>query len=156
MAPLIVLVGSFLLFRVAGALGFRALRENTLSGRLAVACMFLLTASAHFGSRRPDLVRMVPPGLGDAERLVTITGILEVVGAAALLVPRTSRLAALALAVLLLAMFPANVRAAREGLTIGGTSTMPLAPRALLQAVFIAAILAAGFGRVRRPAPRAP
>jgi uncharacterized membrane protein len=114
--------------------------------------MFVLTASAHFGSRRPDLVRMVPPALGDPELLVTLTGIAELAGAAALLVPRTSRLAAVALALLLVALFPANMRAAREGLTIGGAPATPLVPRAFMQVVFIGAILAAGFGRaVRRP-----
>jgi len=156
MAPLLALVGCFLALRVAGALGVRSLRDPVLAGRLAVAAMFLLTASAHFGSRRPDLVRMVPPGLGDPELLVTLTGIAEVVGAVGLLVPRTSPLAAVALALLLVAMFPANVRAAREGLTIGGAAATPLLPRAILQLVFIAAILAAGFGRRLRQASVAP
>jgi uncharacterized membrane protein len=159
MAPLILLVASFLLLRVAGALGVRALAGWVIPARLAVASMFLLTASAHFGSRRPDLVRMVPPGLGDPELLVTLTGIAELLGAAALLVPRTSRLAAVALALLLVALFPANVRAAREGLTIGGVPATPLVPRAILQVVFIGATLAAGFGpragvRTRRVAGR--
>jgi hypothetical protein len=44
------------------------------------------------------------------------------------------------------------MRAAREGLTIGGAPATPLVPRAIMQVVFIGAILAAGFGRaVRRP-----
>lgn len=147
MAPFILLVASFLVFLAAGRLGVRALRGWVVPARLAVAAMFLLTASAHFGSRRPDLVRMVPPGLGDAELLVTLTGIAELLGAAALLVPRTSRLAAVALALLLVALFPANVRAAREGLTIGGAPATPLVPRAVLQVAFVGAVLAAGFGR---------
>jgi hypothetical protein len=42
-------------------------------------------------------------------------------------------------------MFPANVRAARQNLTLGGKAATPLPLRALLQTVFIAALLAAGF-----------
>ena len=38
-------------------------------------------------------------------------------------------------------MFPANVYAAIEGLTLGGAPAMPLLPRTLLQVVFLAATL---------------
>jgi hypothetical protein len=47
--------------------------------------------------------------------------------------------------VLLIAMLPANVRAAREKLMIGGREATKLSLRTLPQAVFIAALLAAGF-----------
>jgi uncharacterized membrane protein len=147
MAPLIVLVGSFLLFRLAGALGVRPLASSVGSLRFAVAVMFLFTAAAHFGSRRPDLVRMVPPFLPAPELLVTLTGLAEIAGALGLLVRRTRPVAAIGLALLLVAMFPANVHAARAGLEIGGAAVTPLVPRTILQVVFLAAVLVAGFGR---------
>ncbi len=53
------------------------------------------------------------------------------------------------MALLLVALFPANVRAAREGLTIAGLPVTPLLPRALLQAVFLAATLGVLFGTPR-------
>jgi hypothetical protein len=43
--------------------------------------------------------------------------------------------------------FPANVHAARQALTIGGSPATPLVLRTALQIVFLAAVLAAGFGR---------
>jgi hypothetical protein len=46
-------------------------------------------------------------------------------------------------------MFPANVYAARAGLSIGDAPVTPLVPRAVLQVVFLAATLAAGFGTSR-------
>lgn len=46
---------------------------------------------------------------------------------------------------LLAAMFSANVRAARHNLTIGGKTATALPLRTLIQVVFIAALLAAGF-----------
>lgn len=153
MAPLMALVGCFLALRALGALGVRPLASSLLSLRLALAAMFLLTASAHFGAMRPDLVRMVPPGFPEPELWVTLTGLAEIAGAAGLLVPRLRPFAAAGLALLLLALFPANVHAAREGLAIGGRPAMALLPRALLQVVFLAAVLAAGFGGRRRGAP---
>jgi hypothetical protein len=38
------------------------------------------------------------------------------------------------------------VHAARQGLTIGGSPAMPLVLRSVLQIVFLAAVLTAGFG----------
>lgn len=150
MVPFIVLAGSFLLLRALGA-RVAFFRSSVTSLRWALAVMFLLTASAHFGDRRADLVRMVPPSFPHAELLVTLTGVAEILGAAGLLLPRVAPWAAAGLALLLLAVFPANVHAARAGLTIGGAPVTPLVPRVALQVVFLAAVLAAGFaGRRRR------
>jgi hypothetical protein len=45
----------------------------------------------------------------------------------------------------LLAVFPANVHAANAALTIGGRPVLGVLPRALIQVVFLAAVLAAGY-----------
>jgi uncharacterized membrane protein len=145
MAPLIALTTSFALFAALG------LAVPTLAGwltplRLALSVMFLLTASAHRGKRRPDLVRMVPPAFPRPDLLVTATGLLELAGAAGLLLRSTASYAAAGLSLLLLAMFPANVHAARAGLTIGGRPVPALAPRTALQLLFLAATLAVVFG----------
>jgi hypothetical protein len=47
-------------------------------------------------------------------------------------------------------MFPANVFAALEGLTLNGSPAMPLIPRTLLQIVFLAATLTVLASHVRR------
>jgi uncharacterized membrane protein len=146
MTPFLVLVAAVLLFRAAGIL-VPFFRSWVTALRWGLAVMFLLTASAHFGASRPDLVRMVPSVFPSPELLVTLTGIAEVVGAVGLLVPRVAPWAAGGLALLLLAMFPANVHAARAGLELGGAPVTPLVPRTVLQLVFLAAVLAAGFGR---------
>ena len=73
MQPLIVLVGVFaMLFLHLG--WWTALR-------IALAVMFLLTASAHWGKRRADLIRMVPAAFSRPDLLVTITGVCEIAGA---------------------------------------------------------------------------
>jgi uncharacterized membrane protein len=142
MVPFIVLLVSFAALRSVGLLGVTALDNMDLPLRIALCLMFLLTASAHWGKGRPDLVRMVPPAFAHAEALVTITGVLEILGAVGLLVPMTSRLAAICLVILLLALFPANIRAAREHLTILGRPAPGLVLRGAIQLVFLSALVA--------------
>ncbi|RQX02447.1 DoxX family protein, partial [Micromonospora arida] len=67
-------------------------------------------------------------------------------GAVGLLVPATARVAAAGLGLLMLAMFPANVSAARRKLTLAGRPVTPLAQRTALQIVFVATAAAISFG----------
>ena len=117
MVPLIALVISFLLFFLAGKAGVTAFADTGFALRCALAVMFVLTASAHWGKRRPDLVRMVPPAFPNPGLMVTISGVLELLGAIGLLLPLTARTSCICLAVMLVALFPANVYAAREHLS---------------------------------------
>ena len=141
MAPFIVLVTLFALLTVLGHFQIPVAFGWWTSLRLALAGMFLLTASAHWGKRRPDLIRMVPTSFPRPNLLVTVTGVLEVLGAVGLMRPKLAPYAALGLALMLLAVFPANVRAAREGLTIAGRPVPTLFLRPLLQIVFLAATI---------------
>ncbi|GGK93253.1 DoxX family protein [Nocardia jinanensis] len=138
MAPLITLVVVTGLARLLGwAFGPEWLDSWPHATALGLAVMFLLTASAHFQQpRRGGLIAMVPPRLPNAPALVTLTGVLELAGAIGLLIPVTSRFAAVALLVLLIVMFPANIRAARADL---GIKTMPLPLRTLVQVFFVGA-----------------
>ncbi|WFE38407.1 DoxX family membrane protein [Micromonospora sp. WMMD998] len=142
MAPLIALLTGTALARIAGLLGVPALDAWHPALRVGLALMFVLTGAAHFTSRRSDLITMVPPGLPRPDLLVTLTGVLELAGALALLAPATARWAAAGLALLMLAMFPANVSAARRRLTLGGRPVTPLGARTALQVVFVSAALA--------------
>jgi uncharacterized membrane protein len=109
--------------------------------RIALAAMFVFTAVSHFHPRtRPDLIRMVPASLPAPALLVTATGVLEFIGAIGLLVPQALPAAAYGLIALLMAMFPANIHAAREGLVIAGRRAMPLVWRLPLQVFWIAAL----------------
>jgi uncharacterized membrane protein len=78
---------------------------------------------------------------------VTITGALEITGAVGLLVPITARAACVCLTLLLVIMFPANVHAARQHLTIAGKRVPSLHLRSIIQIVFIATLIAAAWNR---------
>jgi len=147
MKPFFVVVLALLVFLALGQLGINLYRNPVVALRWALAVMFFFTASAHFVGLRQDLIRMVPPFFPRPDLLVTITGWLEIAGALGLLVTPLLRWAALGLAGLLLAMFPANVYAARQGLTLGGQPVTPLGLRSVLQVVFLALVLVAGFAR---------
>jgi uncharacterized membrane protein len=145
MIPFLVLVTGTLVLRAAGAAGLGPLNSWTFSLRAGLSLMFLLTASAHWGKRRRDLITMVPAIFPHPDLIVTITGILELLGAVGLWLPPVAPVAASCLALLLIAMFPANVRVAREHLQIGGRPATSLPLRTLLQIVFVAALIFAAF-----------
>jgi uncharacterized membrane protein len=114
--------------------------------RFVLGAMFLLTASAHWGKRRMDLIRMVPPVFPRRDLLVTLTGICEIAGAIGLFISRTARASGIGFTLLLFALFPANVRAAREGIAIAGRPATPLPLRSVIQMIFILATLAVAVG----------
>jgi len=138
MAPLVCLIAAFVVFRLLGMV-IPHFSDWHMALRAALGIMFLLTASAHWGKRRADLVRMVPDGFGNPGLWVTLTGIAEIALAAGLQAPRLAPVAAMLAALMLCCLFPANVRAAREHLTIAGRPVLSLPPRLLIQLAFIAA-----------------
>jgi len=145
MIPFFVLVISTLVLRGIGAAGVGLLNSWTGCLRGGLALMFLFTASAHWGKRRGDLIAMVPRVFSSPERMVSTTGVFEILGAVGLLIPAIAPVAAACLAMLLIALFPANIRAAREGLTLGGRPATALPLRMILQVVFVFAAVVAGF-----------
>jgi uncharacterized membrane protein len=145
MLPFLVLLISTLLLRVVGIAGVGPFESWTWCLRSGLALMFLFTASAHWGKRRGDLIAMVPRVFPRPDLMVSLTGVLEILGGLGLLIPAIAPGAAACLAMLLIGLFPANIRAARERLTIGGRPATVLPLRALLQLVFIAAVILAGF-----------
>ena len=142
MAPLIVMLVGWLIARAIGSADVWPAADSWSGAlRIALAAMFVFTAVSHFHPRtRPDLIRMVPASLPAPALLVTATGVLEFIGAIGLLVPQALPAAAYGLIALLVAMFPANIHAAREGLVIAGRRAMPLVWRLSLQVFWIAAL----------------
>lgn len=144
MVPFFALVGGFVAFRLVGLVGVDVLDGWQPALRAALALMLVFTGVPHFlPGWRDDMAAMIPPALPHPRVLVAVTGVLELGGAVALLVPPFARWAALGLALLMLAMFPANVSAARRNLTLGGRPVTPLPLRTVMQVVFVGAAVAA-------------
>ncbi|MDT5080211.1 MAG: hypothetical protein QOJ80_4848 [Mycobacterium sp.] len=114
MAVLLALVLGGTAARVLGWLGVDYVDDWPAAIAVGLAAMFVMTGVAHFApSMRRDMIAIVPPALPAARLLVTVTGVLELLGAAGLLFPPARGAAAACLSLLMLAMFPANVYAAR-------------------------------------------
>ena len=142
MAPLAVLLVASVVSRGLGRLGVAPLSTWRSAARAGAAVMFGFTGTTHFSSMKADYAAMVPGGVPPPvrQRLVELTGVLQLAGAAGLLIPRARRLAGLALCALLAAMFPANVAAARAGVPFRGRPATPLWVRAPVQALYIAVL----------------
>jgi uncharacterized membrane protein len=137
MQVLLVLIGSLVLFRSLGLAGVDAFATWLSSARVALATMFLFTATSHFAPMRRDLIAMVPPSLPRPDLLVFVTGVAELAGAVGLLFDATRFSAAVGLIVLMLLMFPANVSAARRGTGIRGRAATGLWMRTPMQLLFM-------------------
>jgi uncharacterized membrane protein len=146
MAPLITLLVGTIAARCIGWLGVGYVNNWAASFAVGLAAMFILTGFAHFAPRlRGDLIAIVPPRLPAPGYLVTITGVLELLGAVGLLLPVTRVAAAVCLLVLMLAMFPANVYASRmPNPPTSMTTRLPL--RIAIEVVFLAAAIAVAVG----------
>ena len=114
MAVLLGLVFGSLAARIAGWLGADYVDSWPKAIAVGLAVMFVMTGAAHFApGMRADMIAIVPPALPAPGLLVTVTGVLELLGAVGVLVPATRVAAAACLFLLMLAMFPANIYAAR-------------------------------------------
>ena len=146
MVPLIALIVVTLAARFAGWLGWHYTDGWPAAIAVGLAAMFVITGVAHFVQPlRSGLVAIVPPMLPAPGLLVTITGLLELLGAIGLLIPQTRVAAAGCLALLMVAMFPANVYAAGAKRSEHASDTR-LVPRALMQALFLAGAVLVAVG----------
>ena len=147
MAPLIVLAVATIVCRLLGKWRVSSLDSWPAAVRAGLAVMFLFTAMAHFTPMRHDLARMAPPWVPNPELVVLFTGVCEIAGAVGLLIPKTRRIAAVALVLFLIAVFPANAQA---GVLLRGQPATPLVPRLLMQLLFIGLTGWSGFVAARR------
>ena len=116
---------------------------------VGLAAMFVMTGVAHFvPAMRRDMIAIVPPRLPAPGLLVTVTGVLELVGAAGLLYPPTRVAAAVCLFVLMLVMFPANVYASRIP-NPPKSMTSRLDVRTVEEVVYLAAAVVVGVGSIQ-------
>jgi uncharacterized membrane protein len=149
MAVIVSLVLGTLAARLIGWLGVDYVDSWPQAVAVGLAVMFVMTGVAHFvPAMRRDMIAIVPPRLPAAGLLVTITGVLELVGAAGLLYPPTRVAAAVCLFVLMLVMFPANVYAVRMP-NPPKSMTSRLDVRTAEEIVFLAAAVVVGLGSIQ-------
>jgi uncharacterized membrane protein len=146
MAPLITLLAGSIVARIVGWVGVDYVDTWIKAIAIGLAAMFVVTGVAHFvRPLRAALIAIVPPKLPARGLLVTLTGVLEFLGAAGLVVPATRVAAAVCLLLLMLAMFPANIYAARmPNPPKSMTTQLPL--RTAEEIVYLAAAVVVAIG----------
>ncbi|MDC7789342.1 DoxX family protein [Rhodoplanes sp. TEM] len=128
-----------------------------------LAAGYTLAGVAHLMRPEP-FVAITPDWVPRPLDVILITGVLEIAGAVALLVPRTRKLAGAALALYAVCVLPANVKHAIEGIALPPVpdSWWYHAPRLAFQPVLVwAALFCAGLvdwpaRRGSGPAPHPP
>jgi len=117
--------------------------------RAIVAVVFMVAGISHFlPSVQRTMAAMIPPrlrmrGALSPRNVVIFTGLCEIAGGAGLLVESTRVTSSVALAVFLVAVFPANAYAARHRERFGAVA-ISLVPRMIGQVVLIGLVLAVG------------
>ena len=141
MVVLLILVLSCLIFQGLGFAGIPAFANWQASARDALSLMLVFTGISHFTFMKEDFVRMMPPSIPWPGGLVYCTGLCEIAGAVGLLLPEFRRAAAYTLIAFFLAVLPANIHAARAGITLRGKPAISLWLRIPMQMLFIAIAL---------------
>ena len=99
--------------------------DSELAGALGLSAAFLFAAVGHFARTEP-MAQMLPPWVPYRIGFVYVAGVVEIVLAAALLIPHRRRLAAWGCIAVLVAFFPANIYAAIHRVGLGGHQWGPL------------------------------
>ncbi|WP_100612989.1 DoxX family protein [Confluentibacter lentus] len=140
MKPLIVLLLSFII-SIFAIKFFRKQYDFAISARIAMSIMLCFTAIGHFAFTK-GMTMMIPQFIPFKESIVYMTGILEVLLAIGLLIPRFNVISGWALIIFLLLILPSNIYAAIHNInyqkgTFDGNGITYLWFRIPLQILFI-------------------
>ena len=145
-----VLIFTLAVFFVLAQGRFRNFGKTQWVLRVVVALPLFVSSIGHF-IRAAVFASIVPPIFPHPEFWVVFTGMLELSGAIGLLLPKTGKHASVAIALLMIAVFPANVYAAHR--TICGLHMPGVTLRLAMQAIYILLVLLAGLGIPTRARP---
>jgi uncharacterized membrane protein len=125
MAPLIVLILTFLVIFAGNKLIGRGRLSTSLIGRIALSAMLVVTGIAHF-TNTDILVAMMPEAVPLKREMVYFTGVCELAAAVGLLWNKTSRLAAIMLVIFFVMILPANIAGSFKRVELGGMEYGPV------------------------------
>ncbi|MEW5930032.1 MAG: hypothetical protein AB1941_21465 [Gemmatimonadota bacterium] len=121
----LVLVGPYVLLTAADRWLPGVRIRPVTRGKVGLSLFFLVTSSAHFTSTAA-MAEMLPPFVPFRTEIVLATGVLEILGALGVWVPRLARLTGLCLILMLIGILPSNVYAALARVPFGGHEHGPV------------------------------
>ena len=121
---LLLLVAPYLVLTLASRwiTGFKI--AQTARARVGLTLFFLFTSLGHF-IRTEEMSAMLPSSIPYRVEVIYLTGILELLGAIGVWVPRLMRLTGICLILMLLGILPANIYSAISRVDFGGHSFGP-------------------------------
>ena len=96
----------------------------SIIGRTAMAVMLLFTGVAHFTSTAL-MEQMVPDIFPQKTIVIYVTGIIEILAAWGLIIPKLARLTSILLILFFLAVLPANIVGSMKMVELGGMENGP-------------------------------
>ena len=140
MKPLFVLLGAFMISLIVTKL-FTKTFDYPLSGRIAMAVMLVFTAIGHFAFTK-GMTMMLPDFVPYKSEVIYLTGFIEIIAAAGLLIPNTRFWTGWALIIFFILLLPGNIKAAIDHVdyqrgTFDGNGPNYLWFRVPLQVLFI-------------------
>ena len=122
---LLLLIGPYLLLTLAGRLSSRFHIAPAKRARVGLSLFFIFTGLGHF-IRTQDMAAMLPLNVPYRVELVYLTGILEILGAIGVWIPKLTRLTGFLLILMLVAILPANIYSAINRVDFGGHEAGPI------------------------------
>jgi uncharacterized membrane protein len=122
---LLIIVGTY-----AGLTGLNAIMpqvhlSRSLRGRISLAVFFVFTGVSHF--LMPEaFVQMLPPIVPLRFEIIYATGVVQILGAIGLFIPRLERLASIGLILFLAGVLPANIYSAINYVAFGSHEAGPI------------------------------
>jgi uncharacterized membrane protein len=121
---LLLLVAPYLVLTLLGHFVPRFKIASAKRARVGLSLFFAFSALGHFVRTRA-MAEMIPPSLPYRIELIYITGVLELLGAIGVWIPRLTRLTGFLLIVMLIGLLPANIYSAINRVEFGGHATGP-------------------------------
>jgi len=122
---LVLLVSPYLLLTLAGRWSPGLQIAPSKRARVGLSVFFIFTGLGHF-IRTQEMAAMLPLSVPYRTELVYLTGILELLGAVAVWIPRLTRLTGFLLILMLVAILPANIYSAINRVDFGGHEAGPV------------------------------
>lgn len=119
MTPLIFLLGTFAVLYLADRFLLGGKLGISLTGRIAMAVMLLITGIAHF-TLTEEMTAMMPEIMPLKREIVYFTGVCELLAVIGLLWSKTAKLTAIVLIIFFVLILPANIIGTLKSVPIGG------------------------------------
>ncbi len=122
---ILILVVPYIFLTLAGKFLLLAACQPTTRARLSLSFFFAYTAVMHFVETE-GLMNMLPSTFLFRAEIIYLAGVLELLGAVALLIPRFTKMAGVYLTVMLAVLLPANIYSAFNHIDFAGHGIGPI------------------------------